>query len=59
MLSFLQDQLAWVQQNQTHWANQHYQLHLSYQVGDMVYVNARYFASERDSKSLSMKNVGP
>ena len=25
----------------------------------MIYVNARHFASERDSKSLSMKNVGP
>ena len=25
----------------------------------MVYVDARHFASERDSKSLSMKNAGP
>ena len=59
MVSYLQDQLTWAQQEQTHWANQNRQPHPEYKVGDMVYVDARHFASERDSKSLSMKNAGP
>ena len=57
--SFLQEQLLWSQQEQIHWANQNHQPHPEYKVGDMVYVDARHFASERDSKSLSMKNAGP
>ena len=58
--SFLQDQLVWAQQEQTHWANQNRQPHPGYEVGDIVYVDARHFnASERGSKFLSMKNAGP
>ena len=57
--SFLQNQLTWSQQEQAHWANQNCQPHPEYKVGDIVYVNARHFASKRDSKSLSMKNAGP
>ena len=58
-LSYLQDQLTWSQQKQAHLANQNRQPHPEYKVGDMVYVDARHFASERDSKSLSMKYAGP
>ena len=58
-LSYLQDQLTWSQQEQAHWANQNCQPHPEYKVGDMVYVDARHFASKRGSKSLSMKNAGP
>ena len=58
-LSYLQDQLTWSQQEQAHWANQNHQPHPEYKVRDMIYVDARHFASERDSKSLSMKNAGP
>ena len=58
-LSYLQDQLTWAQEEQTHWANQNCQPHPEYKVKDMVYVDARHFASEEDSKLLSMKNVGP
>ena len=58
-LSYLQDQLTWSQQKQAHWANQNCQPHPEYKVGDMVYVDARHFASKRGSKSLSMKNAGP
>ena len=57
-LSYLQDQLVWAQEEQTHWANQNRQPHLEYRVGDMVYMDARHFASQ-DSKSLSVKNAGP
>ena len=58
-VSYLQDQLTWSQQEQAHWANQNCQPHPEYKVRDMVYVDAKHFASERDSKSLSMKNAGP
>ena len=56
--SFLQDQLTWSQQEQAHWADQNRQPHPEYKVGDMVYVDAKYFAGQ-ESKSLSMKNAGP
>ena len=56
-VQFLQNQLVWAQEKQAHWANQNYQLHPEYKVGDMVYVDARHFASEKNSKSLSMKNA--
>ena len=46
MTSFLRDQLMWAQEEQTHWANQNQQPHPDYRVGDMVYVDARHFASE-------------
>ena len=59
MISYLQDQLTWSQQEQAHWANQNRQPHPEYKVRDIVYVDARHFASERDSKSLSMKNARP
>ena len=59
-LSHLQDQLVWTQNEQAHWANQHRQAHPELKVGDMVYVDAKHFnASERESKSLGMKNAGP
>ena len=59
-LSYLQDQLTWSQQEQTHWADQNCQPHSEYKVGDIVYVNAGHFStSNRESKLLSMKNAGP
>ena len=57
--SFLQEQLLWSQEKQAHWANQNRQPHPEYKVRDMVYVDARHFTSEKDSKLLSMKNAGP
>ena len=60
MRLFLQDQLVSAQQEQTHWANQNREPHPGYEVSDLVYVDARHFAtSEQNSKSLSMKNAGP
>ena len=44
-LSHLQDQLTWAQEKQAYWANQNQQPHPEYKVGDMVYVDARHFAS--------------
>ena len=58
-VQFLRDQLVWAQEEQAHWANQNCQPHPEYKVEDMIYVDARHFASERDSKLLSMKNAGP
>ena len=57
-VQFLQNQLVWAQEKQAHWADQNRQPHPEYKIGDMVYVDARHFASEKDSKSLSMKNAG-
>ena len=58
MASFLQDELAWTQKDHTHWANQNCQSHPKLKVSNMVYVDAKYFSSERDNKLLSMKNAG-
>ena len=59
MRTWLRDQLAWAQEEQTRHANKGRQPHPEYKIGDMVYVNAKHFASERPSRSLSFKNVGP
>ena len=59
MTLFLWNQLVWAQKKQAHWVNQNRQPHPDYKVGDMVYVDARHFTSERDSKLLNMKNAGP
>ena len=59
-VQFLQDQLAWAQEEQAHWANRNRQPHPEYKVGYMIYVDVRHFStSERESKSLSMKNAEP
>ena len=57
MMSFLQDQLAWSQNEQTQFANRTRQLHPKYKIGDKVYVDARHFASERYKKLLNLKNA--
>ena len=58
IMTFLQDQLAWVQDKQTQFANWDCQPHLEYWIDDEVYVNARYFASEISKKLLDLKNAG-
>ena len=58
MISFLQDKLAWSQDEQTQFANRICQPHSKYKIGDKMYVNARHFASERDKKSFNLKNTG-
>ena len=58
MIEFFWDQLVWLQDEQTWFANRTRQTHLEYKVGDKVYVDARHFASERDKKSLDLKNAG-
>jgi hypothetical protein len=57
--AWLQDELAWSQEEYERHANTHRQPHPEYRVGDEVYVNARHFAAERPSKSLGYKNAGP
>ena len=57
MMTFLQDQLAWSQDEQTQFANRTHQSHPKYMVGDSVYMNARHFTSERDKKLLNLKNA--
>ena len=57
-MAFLQDQLAWLQDKQTWFANWICQPHLEYKVGNSMYVDARHFASERDKKLLDLKNAG-
>ena len=59
MMTFLQDQLAWSQDEQTRFANKIRQPHPKYKISDKVYVDARHFASERDKKSLDLKNARP
>ena len=57
MVSFLQDQLIWTQQEQIYWANQHRQPHADLKVGNMMYMDAKHFSNKRKSKSLSSKNT--
>ena len=59
MMTFLQDQLAWSQDEQTQFANKTRQAHLKYKIGDKMYVDARHFASEREKKLLNLKNTRP
>ena len=58
-MTFLQNQLAWVQDKQAQFANQDYQPHLEYWISNKVYVDAKYFASEKSKKLLNLKNAGP
>ena len=58
MIAFLQDQLAWLQDKQTQFANKTCQPYPKYKVGDSVYVDARHFVSEKDKKLLNLKNTG-
>ena len=59
MREWLRNQLTWAQEEQTRHANKDRQPHPEYKVGDLVYVNAKHFASERPSRSLGFKNFGP
>jgi hypothetical protein len=59
MQEYLQNQLAWAQEDYERFANAHRQPHPEYRVGDQVYVDARHFAAERPSRSLGLKNAGP
>ena len=59
MRTWLRDQLAWAQEEQTRHANKRPSTSPRIQNRDMVYVNAKHFASERPSRSLSFKNTGP
>ena len=58
MMAFLQNQLAWSQDEQTWFTNRTCQPHLEYKIGDKVYMDVRHFASEKDKKLLDLKNVG-
>ena len=59
MMTFLHDQLAWSQDEQTRFANRGRQPHPEYKIDDEVYVDASHFVSESDKRSLDLKNVGP
>ena len=56
MMTFLEDQLAWFQDEQIRFANRIHQSYLEYQIGDKVYVDARHFASERQKITGSEKH---
>ena len=56
-MKFLQDQLAWSQDEQTQFANRTCQAHSKYKISDKVYVDAKHFASEKDKKLLNLKNA--
>ena len=56
---FLQDQLAWSEDEQAQFANRTRQAYPNYNIGDKMYVDARHFASERDKKLLDLKNARP
>ena len=59
MMVFLQDQLAWSQDEQTQFANRTCQPHPEYNIRDSVYVDTRHFVSEKDKKLLDLKNTRP
>ena len=59
MITFLQDQLVWAQDKQIWFANQDCQSHSEYQIANEIYVDSKYFASEKSKKSFNLKNAGP
>ena len=59
MMAFLKDQLAWSQDKQTQFANRTCQPHPEYKISNKVYMDARYFAFERDKKLMDLKNARP
>lgn len=56
---YLIERITAAQDDQEKHANVNRQPHPEYKIGDMVYVNAKDFTSDRQSRSLSSKNVGP
>jgi hypothetical protein len=56
---WLQDEIAWAQEEQERQANRRRTPHPEYRIGDLVYVDARHFAAERPSVSLGFKHAGP
>lgn len=59
MREYLQEQLAWIQEEQSRHADKFRQPYPAFKVGDKVFVDARDFHLDRKSKSLSLKNLGP
>ena len=56
---WLVDHITWAQADQIKHANKSRIPHPEYKVGDLVYMNSKDFISQRQSRSLSSKNVGP
>ena len=51
--------MSYAQEVYEHYANQYRRLALDYQVGDLVYLDSRNVRSNRPSKKLDQKNLGP
>lgn len=59
MREYLQEQLCWIQEEQERHANKLRQPHLAFKLGDKVFVDARHFNLNRETKSLGPKSMGP
>lgn len=59
MNKWLVEHLTWAQADQARRANNARAPHPDYKLGDMVYVNTTDFSMDKQSRSLSAKNVGP
>jgi transposase InsO family protein len=55
----LQDQIGLAQTRMEHFANTKRKPAPAYQVGDMVWLSAKYIKTQRPSKKLDSKNLGP
>ena len=51
--------MRYAQEVYKYYANQHRRLVLDYQVGDLIYLDLRNVRSNRPSKKLDQKNLGP
>lgn len=58
MKKWLIENLTWAQVDQTKYVNNSRAPHPDYKIGDWVYVNTKDFSIEKQSRSLSSKNVG-
>lgn len=56
---WLIDHITSAQADQARHANKTRTPHPEYKIGDLVYVNSKDFTTQRQSRSLSSKNVGP
>jgi hypothetical protein len=56
---FIREEMIWAQALQQEYANRKRSPAPAYQIGDKVWLNARNIRTERASKKLDWKNVGP
>ena len=56
---YIQENITWIQEQQMHYANNHYIDAPRFKVGNLVYIDTRNWCTERPAKKLDDKYAGP